>query len=83
MKGTRPLGRIQGRQAHGKAVAQVKGGNYTLGHIRDFRPAMQNEEADLGVFVVTYPKHCPATSNQARYHLKRMRGDAGVLTPPS
>ena len=50
-----PLGRIQGRQAYGKAVAQVKGGNYTLGHIRDFRTAMQNEEADLGVFVVTSP----------------------------
>ena len=50
-----PLGRIQGRQAFGKAVAQVKGGNYTLGHIRDFRTAMQNEEADLGVFVVTSP----------------------------
>ena len=50
-----PLGRVQGRQAFGKAVAQVKGGNYTLGHIRDFRTAMQNEEADLGVFVVTTP----------------------------
>ena len=50
-----PLGRIQGRRAYGKAVAQVKGGNYTLGHIRDFRTAMQNEEADLGVFVVTSP----------------------------
>ena len=50
-----PLGRIQGRQAYGKAVAQVKGGNYTLGHIRDFRTAMQNAEADLGVFVVTRP----------------------------
>lgn len=48
-----PLGRVQGRQAYGKAVAQVKGGNYTLGHIRDFRTAMQNAEADLGVFVVT------------------------------
>ena len=50
-----PIGRIQGRQAYGKAVAQVKGGNYTLGYIRDFRTAMQNEEADLGVFVVTSP----------------------------
>lgn len=50
-----PLGRIHGRQAHGKAVAQVKGGNYTLGHIRDFRTAMQNADADLGVFVVTRP----------------------------
>ena len=50
-----PLGRMQGKQAYGKTVAQVKGGNYTLGHIRDFRTAMQNEEADLGVFVVTSP----------------------------
>ena len=50
-----PLGRIEGRQAYGKAVAQVKGGNYTLGHIRDFRTAMQNTDADLGVFVVTTP----------------------------
>ena len=50
-----PLGRIQGKQAYGKAVAQVKGGNYTLSHIRDFRTAMQNVEADLGVFVVTSP----------------------------
>ena len=45
-----PLGRERGRQAYGKAVAQVKGGNYTLGHIRDFRTAMQNVEADVGVF---------------------------------
>ena len=50
-----PLGRVRGRQAYGKAVAQVKGGNYTLSHIRDFRTAMQNVEADLGVFVVTTP----------------------------
>ena len=50
-----PLGRAQGRQAYGKAVAQVKGGTYTLSHIRDFRTAMQNVEADLGVFVVTTP----------------------------
>ena len=50
-----PLGRQKGRQAFGKAVAQVKGGNYTLGHIRDFRTAMQNQDADLGVFVVTSP----------------------------
>ncbi len=50
-----PLGREQGRQAFGRAVAQVKGGNYTLGHIRDFRTAMQNQDADLGVFVVTSP----------------------------
>ena len=50
-----PLGKQRGRQAFGKAVAQVKGGNYTLGHIRDFRTAMQNQDADLGVFVVTSP----------------------------
>ena len=50
-----PLGRIQGRQAHGKAVAQVKGGNYTIDQLRAFRTAMQNTEADLGVFVVTSP----------------------------
>ena len=50
-----PLGRVRGRQAYGKAVAQVKGGNYTLSHIRDFRTAMQNVEADLGIFVVTSP----------------------------
>lgn len=50
-----PIGRERGRQAYGKAVAQVKGGNYTLGHIRDFRTAMQNQDADLGVFVVTSP----------------------------
>ena len=48
-----PIGRVQGKLSYGKAVAQVKGGNYTLGHIRDFRTAMQNTEADLGVFVVT------------------------------
>ncbi len=50
-----PIGRVKGRQAYGKAVAQVKGGNYTLSHVRDFRTAMQNTEADLGVFVVTTP----------------------------
>ena len=50
-----PIGRVEGKQAYGRAVAQVKGGGYTLGHIRDFRTAMQNDEADLGVFVVTSP----------------------------
>ena len=50
-----PVGRQQGRQAYGRAVAQVKGGSYTLGHIRDFRTAMQNDDADLGIFVVTTP----------------------------
>ena len=57
-----PLGRIQGKQAYGKAVAQVKGGNYTLGHIRDFRTAMKNAKADIGVFLVTTP---PSTGMQA------------------
>ena len=50
---TFPIGRIKGRQAYSKMVAQVKGGNYTLSQIRDFRTAMQNAKADLGVFVVT------------------------------
>ena len=50
-----PLGRIRGKQAYGKAVAQVKGGNYILGQIRDFRTAMKNAKADLGVFLVTTP----------------------------
>ena len=50
-----PIGRVKGKQAYGRAVAQVKGGNYTLSHIRDFRTAMGNAEADLGVFVVTSP----------------------------
>ena len=50
-----PLGKIKGKQEYGKAIAQVKGGNYIPGHIRDFRTAIRNEKADLGVFVVTYP----------------------------
>ncbi len=50
-----PLGRQRGKQTFGRAVAQVKGGSYTLGHIRDFRTAMQNQDADLGIFVVTSP----------------------------
>ena len=50
-----PLGKVKGKQAYGRAVAQVKGGGYTLGHVRDFRTAMQNDDADLGVFVVTSP----------------------------
>ena len=50
-----PIGKVKGRQAYGKAVAQVKGGTYTLGQIRDFRTAMQNQDADLGIFVVTSP----------------------------
>lgn len=69
-----PLGRIQGRQAHGRAVAQVKGGNYTLGHIRDFRTAMQNVEADLGVFVVTRPPTQGMLTEASR---------AGTYTHPS
>ena len=50
-----PLGKIKGKQEYGKAIAQVKGGNYIPGHIRDFRTAIRNEKADLGVFIVTYP----------------------------
>ena len=50
-----PTGSVRGRQMYRKAVAQVKGGNYTLSHVRDFRTAMLNAEADLGVFVVTSP----------------------------
>ncbi len=50
-----PLGKIQGKQAFGTAIAQVKGGGYTLGHIRDFRTAMQDAQADMGVFLVTTP----------------------------
>ena len=34
-------------------VAQVKGGTPTLSQVRDFRTAMQNVTADLGVFVIT------------------------------
>ena len=50
-----PVGRIKGKPAFGKAVAQVKGGHFTLGDVRDFRTAMNNEEADLGIFVATKP----------------------------
>ena len=50
-----PIGSVRGRQTYGRAVAQVKGGNYTLSHVRDFRTAMQNTDADLGIFVVTTP----------------------------
>ncbi len=50
-----PLGREQGRQAYGTVVAQIKAGTYTLGQIRDFRTAMENEEAEMGVFLVTTP----------------------------
>ena len=50
-----PLGRIQGKQAFGTAIAQVKGGSYSLGHIRDFRTAMKDASADIGVFLVTKP----------------------------
>ncbi len=69
-----PLGRVKGKQAYGRAVAQVKGGSYTLGHIRDFRTAMQNDEADLGVFVVTSPP-----SNGMRTEASR----AGTYRHPS
>ena len=50
-----PIGKVKGRTAYGKMVAQVKGGNYSLGHIRDFRTAMTNAQAELGIFVVTRP----------------------------
>ena len=50
-----PVGRVNGKQAFGKAVAQVKGGTPTLGHVRDFRTAMNNDDADIGVFVATTP----------------------------
>ena len=45
---------LDGKQ-FGKAVVQVKGGKCTLGHVRDFRTAMQNVEADMGVFVAITP----------------------------
>ena len=48
-----PIGKVKGRQAYGKMVAQVKGGNFTLDQIRAFRTAMENVKADLGIFVVT------------------------------
>lgn len=50
---TFPIGKVKGRQAYSKMAAQVKGGNYTVSQVRDFRTAMQNAKADLGVFVVT------------------------------
>ena len=50
---TFPIGRVKGRKAYHKMAAQVKGGRYTLSQIRDFRTAMLNAKADLGVFVVT------------------------------
>ena len=50
-----PVGPVKGKQAFGTAVAQIKGGSYTLGSVRDFRTAMQNENADLGIFVATTP----------------------------
>ena len=50
-----PIGKVKGRTAYGKMVAQVKGGRYSLGHIRDFRTAMTNAQAELGIFVVTRP----------------------------
>ena len=50
-----PIGRINGKESFGTAVAQIKGGSLVLGHIRDFRTAMLNKDADLGVFVATKP----------------------------
>lgn len=48
-----PIGKVKGRQAYGKMVAQIKGGNFTLDQIRAFRIAMENAKSDLGIFVVT------------------------------
>lgn len=48
-----PIGKVKGRQAYGKMVAQIKGGNFTLDQIRAFRTAMENVQADLGIFVAT------------------------------
>ena len=50
-----PIGKVNGEQGFGKAVAQVKGGNFTLNDIRGFRTAMNNKKADLGIFVATKP----------------------------
>ena len=61
-----PIGRVKGKHVYGKVVAQVKGGTYTLGHVRDFRTAMQNEAADLGVFVVTSPPSSGMRTEAAR-----------------
>ena len=61
-----PLGRIRGKQEYGKAVAQIKGGGYALGDVRDFRTAMQNANADLGVFVVTKPPTSGMLTEAAR-----------------
>lgn len=47
-----PLG---GKQDFGKAVAQIKGGKCTLGDVRGFRTAMQNVEANIGIFVSIRP----------------------------
>ena len=77
-----PLGPVRGRQAFGKAVAQVKGGNYTLSHIRDFRTAMQNVDADLGVFVATSPPTRGMQTEAVRagtYPYSFLDGDIPVL----
>ena len=50
-----PIGKVKGRNAYGKMVAQVKGGNFTLDQVRAFRTAMANAGAELGIFVVTKP----------------------------
>ena len=50
-----PIGKVKGRNAYGKMVAQVKGGNFTLDQVRAFRTAMTNAAAELGIFVVTKP----------------------------
>ena len=61
-----PIGKVKGRNAYGKMVAQVKGGNFTLDQVRAFRTAMANTDAALGIFVVTKP---PTKGMQAEAQL--------------
>ena len=61
-----PIGKVKGRNAYGKMVAQVKGGNFTLEQVRAFRTAMANADAVLGIFVVTKP---PTKGMQAEARL--------------
>ena len=52
----------------------MKGGTYTLSQVRDFRTAMKNEKAELGVFVVTKPPTKAMLTEAAR---------EGTFTHPS
>lgn len=61
-----PIGKVKGRNAYGKMVAQVKGGTFTLEQVRAFRTAMANTDAALGIFVVTKP---PTKGMQAEARL--------------